>query len=619
MRAALSGRGRSAFGALICGLLVGLAMPPWGWWPLAFVGIAGFGIVLDIAPGRARSALLGWCFAAGWLFLGMAWMWFLSAPGYVLASALFAGFHSVAALVSPSARWRVTGRAAAHTLAEAIRFCWPFGGVPLASLPISQAGGPLLGVARVGGAVLFTWLVFQLAFLVAHILPRLGAPKTPDDTGRAQATLESADPTPMGALNTPDDTQRAHWWGVRVGEHRPMVVAAAGCVLVLVASLVAPTGATGDGRTVRVAAVQGGGPQGTRAINSRADEVLDRHLRATATIAPGSVDVVVWPENIIDVPVLAGSKQLGWVTAEGQRLNVPMVVSVTEDTTGNHFLNAQVVVTPEGDVISRYDKVRRVPFGEYMPMRDLLHSLGAPTNLVPRDAVAGTTPGFLQLPDGTRLAVAISWEVFFGGRVNEGVEHRGELVINPTNGSSYTGTVLQTQQVASSRLRAVEQGRWVIQVAPTGFSAFINPNGDVIQRSGISEARVLTGTVTLHTGRTWYSHLGNIPFVFLAALALLAAMIAELRAGRPLRALAMSAATDDTTLDTTNDATLDTALDGSHGGDVDDHRDGPIVDQGDGHLGAESTGRDSATELPQAGHDGIDQRLGDLGPGRSDP
>jgi apolipoprotein N-acyltransferase len=156
-----------------------------------------------------------------------------------------------------------------------------------------------------------------------------------------------------------------------------------------------------------------------------------------------------------------------------------------------------------------------------MPLRDLLHALGAPTDLVPRDAVAGTGPAVLELPGGVKLATVISWEVFFGGRANEGVEAGGDAIINPTNGSSYTWTVLQSQQVASSRLRAIEQNRWVVQVAPTGFSAFISPSGDVYDRTSISEQQVITRSIELHGGiRTWYSHTGDIPWVVLVALVL---------------------------------------------------------------------------------------------------
>jgi apolipoprotein N-acyltransferase len=209
------------------------------------------------------------------------------------------------------------------------------------------------------------------------------------------------------------------------------------------------------------------------------------------------------------------------VAEQSARIGAPFAVGITEDTPdGEHFLNAQVVVTPEGQVHDRYDKVRRVPFGEYMPMRGLLAALGAPTDLVPRDAVAGTGPAVLSLPDGTRMGVVISWEVFFGGRANDGVVHGGEFIINPTNGSSYTWTVLQSQQIASSRLRAVEQGRWVVQAAPTGFSAFISPDGDVFQRTSVSEQEVIVHDIERRGGRTWYSYTGNLPWVALMALLL---------------------------------------------------------------------------------------------------
>jgi apolipoprotein N-acyltransferase len=175
--------------------------------------------------------------------------------------------------------------------------------------------------------------------------------------------------------------------------------------------------------------------------------------------------------------------------------------------------NAQVVVTTDGRVTSRYDKVRRVPFGEYVPLRGLLDALRAPIDQVRTNAVPGTTPAVIELPDGTELAVVISWEVFFGGRAREGVKRGASVIINPTNGASYTGTVVQTQQVASSRLRAVETGRWVVQAAPTGFSAFVSPSGEVHQRTGVSERAVITREIDLRSGRTWYVRIGDAPWI----------------------------------------------------------------------------------------------------------
>ena len=482
--------------AVLGGLLVAASLPPWGFWPLAFVGIAVYETSAQHATTGRQRAARGWLFGAAWLFPGLCWMWFLTAPGYLLAATMFAGFHAVAAWVAPRGSWRVIGRPAAHTLAEALRFCFPFGGVPLASLAIGQAAGPFAEVVRVGGAILLTWFVFQVGFALAGPSPVVPA------LARQRGI-----------------TARGEWHGV------------AGFLAAMVVWLVLPGLADGTHGTdvkaaapVRVAVVQGGGPQGTHAIDTSAREVLERHLAASSQIEPDSVDLVVWPENVIDVNGIpfSESPELELVAAEAERIGAPMAVGITEDTEdGEHFLNAQVIITPEGEIVSRYDKVRRVPFGEYMPLRGLLQALGAPTNLVPRDAVAGTDPAFLQLPNGQRIGVVISWEVFFGGRANEGVVHGAEFIINPTNGSSYTWTVLQSQQVASSRLRAIEQNRWVVQAAPTGFSAFISPDGDVFDRTGVSEQKVIYHDIPGRGWiRTWYSHTGNLPWVGLMVLLL---------------------------------------------------------------------------------------------------
>ena len=485
------------------GLLVAAALPPWGFWPLALLGVAVYETAAQQATTGRQRLTRGWLFGAAWLFPGMVWMWFLTAPGYLLAASMFAGFHAIAAWVAPRGPWRVIGRPAAHTLAEALRFCFPFGGVPLASLAIGQAAGPFAEVVRVGGALLLTWFVFQMGFALAGPSPVVPA------LARKRGI-----------------TAKGEWHGV---------LAFLAAMIVWLVLPIFADGTNGDFKSasLTIAAVQGGGPQGTHAIDTSAEDVLQRHLAATARIEPGSVDLVVWPENVIDVDTFEGSRELDLVAAEAKRVGAPFAVGITEDTAdGEHFLNAQVVVSPEGEILSRYDKVRRVPFGEYMPLRGLLSALGAPTDLVPRDAVAGTGPAVLELPDGTRMATVISWEVFFGGRVNEGVEAGGRFIINPTNGSSYTWTVLQSQQVASSRLRAIEQNRWIVQVSPTGFSAFISPDGEVFDRTSVSEQAVITRSIQLSGVRTWYSTTGDLPWVALMFV-LLAVSLWRAREPRP--------------------------------------------------------------------------------------
>lgn len=481
---------RRSVSAVLGGLLVAAALPPWGFWPLAFAGVGVYSSAHARADSRRARFTTGWLFGAAWLYPGMVWMWFLTAPGYLIAAAMFAAFHGLAAMSAPRGRWRVVGLPAAHVLAEALRFCFPFGGVPLASLAIGQAAGPFVGTTRVGGALLLSWFVLQVGTAATALAPSL--------LDRAR---RRADARPLPAASG---------------------IALAAALAAWLGSPLASGEVAGDSGAVavRVAVVQGGGPQGTHAIHTDPRRVVERHLAATATIEPGSVDLVVWPENVIDVVDFPQSRELQEVAAEAARIGAPFAVGITEDTVdGDHFLNAQVMVTPDGAVTGRYEKVRRVPFGEYMPMRGLLHALGAPTDLVPRDAVAGEGPAVLDMPDGTRLGVVISWEVFFGGRGNDGVSHGAGFIINPTNGSSYTWTVLQSQQIAASRLRAVEQNRWVVQASPTGFSAFISPDADVYSRTSVSAQQVIEHEVLSRPSvRTWYSHTGDIPWVMVMAV-----------------------------------------------------------------------------------------------------
>jgi apolipoprotein N-acyltransferase len=230
-----------------------------------------------------------------------------------------------------------------------------------------------------------------------------------------------------------------------------------------------------------------------------------------------------------------------------------MAVGVTEDA-GTNFTNAQIVVDAEGNELSRYDKVRRVPYGEYIPLRSLLGALGAPVDRIPRDAVPGTTRATITVPStsgtsattsstdslGVPLAVAISWEVFFSSRVDDGVAAGGQVVLNPTNGSSYTGEILQQQQVATSQLRAIESGRYLVQAATTGFSLVVDPDGRVLKKLSIGEQAVIVHDVPLRDGRTPYSYLGDVTIA--VALILLVVAIAA-RSRRRAEATPQGAAT----------------------------------------------------------------------------
>ncbi len=484
------GRSKRPTIALLAGALVAVSMPPWGFWPLAFVGVIVFEIALGDSLTRRQRAWAGFAFGAAWMYIGMAWMWYLTVPGYLLTCAMFAGLHALAAAFAPTGPWRTIGRPAAHTLVEIVRMSVPFGGAPLATLGISQAGGPLLGMARLGGVILLTWVVFQFGFALAG-----PAPAVPKMVARKRTSVRGQ-PHGVGAL--------------------------AAIVVLIVLAALAPEGSNVDAEPLKIAAVQGGGDQGTSALDVPSWRVTQAHLDATATIeSDPELDLVVWPENGVDVnrQPFEGSEAHLAIAAEAARLGVPFSVGVTVDSefsahpSDDSFVNAQVIVTPDGNVTSSYEKVHIVPFGEYVPMRGLLQALGAPLDQIPSDAVPGRDPARIELPDGTQLGVMISWEVFFAERGRAAAD--GAILLNPTNGASYSGTILQTQQVASSKLRAVETGRWIVQVSPTGFSAFISPDGQVFQRTDVSEREVITMDVPLRQGSTWYSTIGDWPWILL--------------------------------------------------------------------------------------------------------
>jgi apolipoprotein N-acyltransferase len=457
------------------GLLVAAALPPIGIWPLAFVGVVLLDWVLADQPVRSRF-VRGALAEAAVLFPTTIWMSDFTVPGYLVAALVMSAMFGLGAmLVPPTSPMRWLALPAAIVAVEAVRGRWPFGGVPLSTLAYAEVAGPLAPTARLGGALLLIGMTVVVGVVLAAGVRRA-------------------------------------WWPAAVGTG---VVAVA-----LVLAAAAPRGEpVGE---VETALVQGGGPQGTTAAETDDEVVFERHLEASELV-PENAELVVWPEDIVDLDgQLAGSRELDALGALARRLDATLVVGVTEITEdGDRFRNAAVAFNADGTVADRYGKVRRVPFGEYVPLRWLVGPFG-PDELVPRDAVVGTGPAVLDTEVG-RLGVVISWEVWFADRARDAIGNSGQVLLNPTNGSSYSGTIVQTQQIAASRLRSIETGRWTLQVAPTGFTAFVTEAGEVLERTAISEREVLSGTVELRDGQTIATRVGDWLAVGIAVVALAAA------------------------------------------------------------------------------------------------
>jgi apolipoprotein N-acyltransferase len=491
---ALPHRGRVGVPAVAAGVLLALSLPPWGWWPLGPMGAALF--YWRLAGLRVRTRLwAGWltglgCYAIG-LFWSRAFNWY-GAVVLVLLEALFMG---AAAVLTPPDRGRAPAFVGACTLAEALRMSWPFGGLPLGGVFLGQANGPLVQLARVGGPLLITAGVWAGGVVVATLLVRAG-------------TLRRQAPGP-----------------------RVLGAAIAGGVLVVlvVAGAAAPDGGAPVG-AVRVALVQGGGQRGVSKEQVPASRVFDAQVAANSRVESvhPPPELVLWPEDVVALGrPLAGSPQAASLSGLARKLHTTLVVGVTEPASSTTFRNKVVAWGPDGEVVGVFEKVHRVPFGEYVPFRSFFAHF-ADLSGVPTDAIPGHGTGLMRTPAGP-LGLLVSFEVFYASRSHASVRAGAELLAVPTNTSSYGTSQVPSQELAAGVVQAVQTGRDLVQAAPTGYSTVVTQRGVVVDRSVLGRRQVLTATVALRRGMTPYDHWGDLPVLILSALALVAGWARQLR------------------------------------------------------------------------------------------
>jgi apolipoprotein N-acyltransferase len=202
-------------------------------------------------------------------------------------------------------------------------------------------------------------------------------------------------------------------------------------------------------------------------------------------------------------------------------------VGVTEPATPTSFRNQVVAWGPDGRIVGVFEKVHRVPFGEYVPDRSFFAHF-ADLSGVPTDAIPGHGTGLLRTPAGP-LGLLVSFEIFYAGRSHESVRAGAQLLTVPTNTSSYSTSQVPAQEIAAAKVQAVQTGRDLVQAAPTGFSAIVTQRGLVTTRSTLGGRQVISGTVALRTGWTPYDHWGDLPVLVLALVALALGWTRELR------------------------------------------------------------------------------------------
>ncbi|WP_258036859.1 apolipoprotein N-acyltransferase, partial [Streptomyces sp. SM14] len=282
--------------------------------------------------------------------------------------------------------------------------------------------------------------------------------------------------------------------------------------------------------TVRIAVVQGNVQQPGMDFLGRPMLILNNHVEATLGLAEDiragreeQPDLVIWPENASDLDPHRHPEAYNAIDRAARAVGVPILVGALVDhpTEEGYVENQGIVWDPETGPGASYTKQHPVPFGEYVPYRDVLSTFITRLERVPRDFWPGETTGVLDVGPA-RLGDVICFEVAYDGIVRDTVNAGARALVIQTNNATYGRTGQPEQQLAMSSLRAVEHGRAIVTSAPSGISAIVAPDGTVEQRTEEFTQDVLTGDLPLRDERTVADRVGAVPEWSLAAAGLLA-------------------------------------------------------------------------------------------------
>lgn len=455
--------------AVASGVLLDLAYPSIGWWPVAFPAVA-----LSLLSLRGRSAggalLVGALQAAVFYLLNIFWITrYLGVVPWFALAGIETLLMAVGAIgVTWAYRWlprRFPGRTArlvalpllvagVWTARELWMGNWPYTGFPWARLGMSQADSPL---AHISSWVGVSGLTFLMVFVVAGAiewLPRL---------------------RPVAA-------------GI------PVVVTA--IVLLLIPQF--PTTTAG---TLTVGAVQGNGPAGYF-DRPQPYAVFQSQLDATAPLMGKKMDVLLWPEGGIDADPTTNASVAGALDRLSASIGAPLIVNAATTRGSQSFNSSMLWEAGKNNPVAIHDKTHPVPMGEYVPDRWLFEKLAPDLiNLIQREYTPGTNAPFFRV-NGVGVGLAICFDVIYDDVIWSGAREGAEVYMFQTNNADFRDTDENLQQLAFARMRAIETGRAVVNISTVGTSQVIAPDGAALDSLPAGAAGAMLTEVPLRTGIT---------------------------------------------------------------------------------------------------------------------
>jgi apolipoprotein N-acyltransferase len=305
------------------------------------------------------------------------------------------------------------------------------------------------------------------------------------------------------------------------------LVAAAMCVLggnlvygLLRCSLYQPRG-----ETITVAAIQGN-IDSSEKWDNKTNSTLDVHENLTLEAAADGADLILWPETALPYVYSAGGRLDEYLTGLADEAGVPILAGFFIQDKEQNLYNVIGKVDPDtgmGDTF--YKKRRLVPFGEFVPMRDVVMFLIPPLSQLSAlndDVTPGTRPELFDTAWGKAGSV-ICFDSIYESLILDSVRAGANLLCISTNDSWFEDSAAVYEHNAHAKLRAVETGRYVVRAANTGISSIITPTGKVTKHLPPLVEGYILDEVHMISENTLYTMVGNI--LVLAAGVYIAALL----------------------------------------------------------------------------------------------
>ena len=295
---------------------------------------------------------------------------------------------------------------------------------------------------------------------------------------------------------------------------------------------------TETGAVLRVGLLQGNVEQAIKWNPAYRDSILNRYIDLSRQVIDSGASLVIWPEASTpfffdsEAPLAQPIRRLAAETRTPFIIGSDEYVRDEPDGEGRIY-NSAVFIGADGRTGGSYRKMVLVPFGEYVPLQRLLFFVKPLVEKV-SDFTAGTEPVVFDAA-GRRASVAICYESVYPWIAAAFVSRGSQLLITITNDAWFGYSSAAYQHFEQGAVRAVEQGRYVVRAANTGFTGAVDPYGRVLTRTRLFETTTTTVDVRLHEGRTIYGRIGDVPVWISLALT-----VAILMASRRRRAVALN-------------------------------------------------------------------------------